>query len=145
MNETLSHNQFLDKYLRTSPDYDGVMGVQCVDGAKQYVKDVYDISLGSFGGTAYTGWLNKKKTFDPKIWEKIEWKPWLVPKRGDIIFYDKPWLTGHVAIVHEANKIDIIVLELNWATWTGDWKWYNAFNLETRKDYKDVLWWYRLK
>jgi len=38
---TLSHNQFLDKYLRTAPDYDGVMGVQCVDGAKQYVKDVY--------------------------------------------------------------------------------------------------------
>ena len=141
----LSHSQFLDKYLRTSQDYDGVMGVQCVDSVKLYVKEVYGISLGSFGGTARSGWFNTKKTFDPKIWEKIEWKPWLVPKQGDVIFYDKPWLTGHVAIVHEATKLDIMVIEQNGATGNWDGKGYNAINLETKRDYKDVLGVYRKK
>lgn len=141
----LSHNQFLDKYLRTAQDYDWVSGVQCVDWVKLYVKEVYWISLGTFWGTARSGWLNKKKTFDPKVWEKIEWRPWLVPKQGDIIFYDKPWLTWHVAICHEANKIDIMVLEENGATGNWDGKGYNAFNLETKRDYKDVLGWYRKK
>lgn len=143
--ETLSHNAFLDKYLRTSYKEPWFPTAECVWLARLYVKEVYGISLGSFGGTARSGWFNKKKTFDPKIWEKIEWKPWLVPKQGDIIFYDKPWLTWHVAIVHEANKIDIMVLEQNWATGNGDGKWYNAINLETKRDYKDVLGWYRKK
>lgn len=141
----LSHSQFLDKYLRTSQDYDGVMGVQCVDAVKLYVKEVYWISLGSFGGTARSGWFNTKKTFDPKIWEKIEWKPWLVPKQGDIIFYDKPWLTWHVAICDSANKIDITVLEQN--GWKWDWKgiWYDQINLSTKRDYESILGWYRLR
>jgi len=49
MGVTLSHNQFLDKYLRTSPDYDGIFGYQCVDLARLYSKEVLDIPIGSFG------------------------------------------------------------------------------------------------
>lgn len=143
----LSHNQFLDKYLRTSQDEDGVFGYQCTDLAKLYSKEVLDIPLGSFGGSAFTWWLNTKKTFDPKKWDKIEWKPWIVPKRGDIIFYDKTKanLNWHVAVVHEANKIDITVVEQNGQT--GNWagKGYDQVNLETKRDYKWILGWYRKK
>ncbi len=35
-----------------------------------------------------------------------------MPVRGDIIFYDTG-TAGHVAIVHEATKLDIMVLEQN--------------------------------
>lgn len=145
--ETLSHSQFLDRYLRTSQDYDWLYGVQCVDNIKLYVKEVYWITLGSFGGSAFTGWLNTKKTFDPKIWEKIEWKPWMVPKQGDIIFYDKTKenLNWHVAICHEANKIDITVVEQNWATWNWAGKGYDQINIETKRDYRWILGWYRKK
>lgn len=141
--ETLSHNQFLDKYLRTANDHDWWYWAQCVDLAKLYSKEVYWETLGSFGGSARTGWYNTKKTFDPKKWEKIIYKPWMLPKKGDIIFYDT-WVAWHVAIVHEATQLDIMVLEQNWATWTGDWKGYNQINLETKRDYNNVFGWYRL-
>ncbi len=142
---SLSHNQFLDKYLRTSPDYDGIFGYQCVDLARLYSKEVLDIPIGSFGWTARKGWENKSKTFDLKKWDRIPYTVWFVPQRGDIIFYDKPWLTGHVAIVHEANKIDIMVIEWNGFSWNGDWKGYNQTNIETKRDYDSVLGVYRKK
>lgn len=141
---SLSHNQFLDKYLRTAQDEDGWFWYQCVDLAKLYSKEVYWITLWSFGGTARSGWFNKKKTFDPKLWERIEYKVGMMPKRGDIIFYDE-WVSGHVAIVQDANKIDIMVLEQNGATWNWDWKGYNQINLETKRDYRNIYGWYRLK
>ncbi len=147
MGVTLSHNQFLDKYLRTSQDEDGWFWYQCVDLAKLYSKEVLDVPLGSFGGSAFTGWLNTKKTFDPKKWEKIEWKPWLVPKRGDIIFYDKTKenLNWHVAICDSANKLDITVVEQNGFTWNWAGKGYDQVNLETKRDYRGILGWYRKK
>lgn len=142
--ETLSHSQFLDKYLRTAQDIDNVYWAQCVDLARLYSKEVLDIPLGSFGGTARSGWFNTKKTFDPKKWEKIEWRPWIVPKQGDIIFYDTG-VSGHVAVVDTANKIDITVIEQNGSSWNGDGKWYNQINLETKRDYKNVYGFYRKK
>lgn len=142
---TLSHNQFLDKYLRTAQDTDWSNGYQCVDLAKLYSSEVLWVPLGSFGGTARKWWENKSKTFDPKKWDRIPYTVGFVPLRWDIIFYDKPWLTWHVAIVHEANKLDIIVIEENWATWNGDGKGYNQVNLETKRDYKSVLGVYRKK
>lgn len=143
--ETLSHNAFLDKYLRTAIDEDGWYWYQCVDLAKLYAKEVHWITLGSFGWTARTGWLNKSKTFDLKKWNRIPYTIGFVPQRGDIIFYDKPWLTWHVAIVCEANKIDIMVIEENGSTWNGDGKGYNQVNLETKRDYDSVLGVYRKK
>ena len=138
----ISHSQFLDRFLRTAQDTDGGFWYQCIDLAKLYVQEVYWITLGSFGWSARSGWFNKSKTFDKK-WKRIEFKPGLVPEQGDVIFYDVG-MNGHVAIVDSANKIDITVIEQNWATWTGDWKGYNAINLETKRDYKNVYGWYHL-
>ena len=146
MSNTLSHNQFIDKYLRTGQDTDGWFGIQCVDLAKLYSQEVHGIKLGSFGGTARSGWLNKSKTFDLKKWDRIVYRPWITPpKQGDIIFYDEPWLTGHVAIVHEATKLDILVIEQNWASGNGAGKWYDQINFESKRDYRKVLWWYSKK
>ena len=144
---SLSHNQFLDKYLRTAQKEPWFPTAECVWFVKLYVKEVYGIQLWTFGGTARSGWLNTKKTFDPKKWDRIEWKPGLVPKRGDIIFYDKTKenLNWHVAIVHEANKIDITVVEQNGFTWNWAGKGYDQVNLETKRDYRGILGWYRKK
>lgn len=139
------HNLFLDTYLRTAQDIDWSYWYQCVDLARLYSEEVLWIKLGTFWGTARSGWYNKSKTFGLKIWDRIEYKPWInPPKQWDIIFYDT-WISGHVAIVDKANKIDITVLEQNWATGNGDWKVYNQINLETKRDFKDVLWWYHKK
>lgn len=142
---TLSHNQFLDKYLRTAQKEPWFPTAECVWLVKLYVKEVYGIQLGSFGGTARSGWLNTKKTFDPKKWDRIEYKVGMVPKKWDLIFYDKPWLTGHTAVVQEANKLDIIVIEQNGQTGNWQGKNYDAINFETKRDYDSVLGWYRLR
>lgn len=137
----MTHEQFLEKYLRTAQDFDGAYWTQCVDLARLYSKEVLGIPLGSFGGTARSGWLNKKKTFDVKKWTKVVNSPTAIPPRGAIIFYDEPGLTGHVAIVHDATVNDVTVIEQNGATGNGDGKGYNAINFEVKRDYKKCLWW----
>lgn len=141
----MSHNLFLNTYLRTSYKEPWMKTYECVALAKLYVKEVYWITLGTFGGTALSGWENKSNTFPPEIWERIEHKPWKVPKRWDIIFYSYPKKTGHVSICHEANKIDILVCEQNSQSGNWDWKWYNQINLSIKNWYKNILGWYRLK
>ena len=141
----ISHEQFLEKYLRTPTNIDWGFGYQCIDAVKLYVLQVYWIKLGAFGGSARAGWYNKKNTFDPKIWLKIPNTPAGVPKQWDIIFYDAPVETGHVAVVHEANVNDVMLIEQNWATWNGLWKGYDAVNIETKRDYARCLGWYHKK
>ena len=48
---------------------------QCVALAKLLSKEVHGIQLGTFGGSAKTGWENKSNTFDPNEWIKIENTP----------------------------------------------------------------------
>lgn len=134
----MNHNQFIETYLRTAQNTDWAFWVQCVDLAKLYSREVLGIELGSFGGSARNGWLNKAKTFDLKKWVKVLNSPAAIPPRGAIIFYDEPWLTGHVAIVHEADVNDVLLIEQNWATGNWDWKGYNAINFEAKRDYKKV-------
>lgn len=141
----LTHEKFLETYIRVPEDFDGGQGIQCVDLAKLYSEKVLGIKLGYFGWSARSGWLNKSKTFDLKLWDKIPNSPTWVPSQGDIIFYDEPWLTGHVAIVHEATVDDVLLIEQNGAT--GNWKWkgYDAINFENKRDYRKCLGWYHKK
>lgn len=138
----LTHEQYLEKWLRKPDNIDGGYGYQCIDAVKRYALEVFGIKLGAFGGAARAGWQNKKKTFDPKIWQKIPNTPTGVPKRGDIIFYDSPVETGHVAIVHEATVDDVLLVEQNGQTGTGDGKGFNTVMFENRRDYKHCLGWY---
>ena len=142
MTKLLTHEEFIETYLRKAVDYDGVQGSQCVDLAKLYAGGVLWIPLGSFGGTARNGWLNKSKTFDLRKWTRVPNTPSAIPPRWAIIFYDEPGLTGHVAIVHEADVNNVLVIEQNWATGNWDWKGYNAINFEATRDYRKCLGWY---
>lgn len=139
---TISNEQFLEEVQRTAKDWDGGEGIQCVDAIKWHCQRVYGIKLGVFGGSARAGWFNKKKTFDPKIWQRIPNAPDNFPVRGDYIFYDEPVETGHVAIVWDANKNDVLNLEMNGASGNGLGKGYDAMNLEARRDYRRCLGWY---
>ncbi len=145
MPKLLTHEEFLEKHLRTAQDFDGGQGIQCVDAVKMYSAEVLWIPLGTFGGSARAGWLNKKKTFNLKVWDRIPNSPTNFPVKGDIIFYDEPALTGHTAIVQSADVNDIMNLEMNGAT--GNWlgKGYDALNFEVKRDYRKCLGWYHKK
>ena len=40
----MTYNDFINKYLGKAVDYDRVAGVQCVDLADQYLKDIFGIT-----------------------------------------------------------------------------------------------------
>ena len=102
---------FINKYLGKKVDYDNNKSYQCVDLARQYIKDVLDLpqppALGENGGAKdmfdKNGGLNK--TTDSALADY---------SRGDILIWDasKTNKHGHVAILVEIyNTKYFIVLE----------------------------------
>ncbi len=114
---------------------------ECVGMVKKYMLEVLGMPYRYFGTLAINGWKNTSNTFPPELWDRVEKKPGLVPPRGAIIFYAKPVKTGHVAVVHNANKIFIVRVEQNFATGNGKGNGYDQINMNVG-DYRDVLGWY---
>lgn len=77
----------------------------------------------------------KRVKNDPK-------KPNQVPKRGDIVIFNIPKETGHIAIITGAipwsNTFG--VFEQNAWRWSTTWQWTDACILRT-KSYNNVYWW----
>lgn len=125
-------------------DYDGIWGSQCVDLIKNYTKEVLWVRLGTFGGSARSGWLNTANTFLSESWKKHindTANPNQVPFPGDIIFFDRGEY-GHVAIVLDAKKWEnrIEILEQN--VGNGDGQWDDDATKKSVVSYSDVYGWY---
>lgn len=109
----MTYDQFQAKYLGKAVDFDGVAGVQCVDLADQYLKDVFGI----------TGvWVNGAREFYTnfnsypalvKAFDRIPNTRGLIVQKGDIVIWSGgTW--GHVAIGNgEGNKDWFVSLEEN--------------------------------
>lgn len=109
--------------------YDEGFGYQCVAWVKKAVEEIYGIKLGSFGGTAVSGWENIKNTFDPSVRKKTEYKgiSWpiadLTPPVWAVIFWhwtkdNKAW---HVAIVSwQVSWPKVLIIEQN-GWWPGSY------------------------
>lgn len=93
----MTYNEFQNKYLGKAIDYDGVAGVQCVDLADQYLKDVFSIT-GVYVSGARDLWY-KFSNFPAlvKVFTQVPNTRALVVQKGDIVIWDGgTW--GHVAI-----------------------------------------------
>jgi hypothetical protein len=108
---------------------------QCVGGAKLFVKEVYGITLWSFGGTAYTGRLNENNTFDPKIWNTINYREFdQQPSVWSLVWFapTKENPAGHIGMcVYKLNDWKIGMLELNGGEIGKNKKW-DEFNIRVR-------------
>jgi len=121
------------------------LGFQCVAWAKIYSKETLGVTLWSFGGTAYNGWLNTKNTFDMKIWNKILYDGINKPPIWAIIFFkpdESNWQAGHVGICDLRIKKGISILEQN-GGWKGNYAPWDEFTLRNRV-LKNCLWRYTL-
>ena len=102
----MTYDEFQSKYIGKAVDYDGVAGVQCVDLADQYLKDVFGIT-----GVWVSGAREFYKNFEKfpalvKNFDKIPNTRELVVKKGDIVVWDGgTW--GHVAIGTGKGDIDV--------------------------------------
>ncbi len=91
--------QVMGNLMGTRVEESPSLGYQCVAFAKSFVLAQYGITLGSFNGSAYQGWLTGLP-FTDKRWQRILYHPGLSPNAGDVVFFfataiDK---AGHVAI-----------------------------------------------
>ena len=135
----MTHEEFKKKWIGKWFEESRAIGFQCVAWVKQYSREVFEVVLGSFWGSAVSGRHNTKKTFDNKR-NKIVYKEWILPQVWDMIFYgatpkNEYW---HVGIVDSITGTGIMILEQN-----GWWPWWHGVGDEytiRSRTYKNCLW-----
>lgn len=80
----IAFDTFIKQHLGKAVDVDGTAGVQCVDLAKAYLREVYDVPFFSVGSARnyfekFTSYPALKAKF-----VRIENTPDFVPAKGDI-------------------------------------------------------------
>jgi hypothetical protein len=140
----MNHFDFKNKYIWKSVDVDNAFGSQCVDLAKAYSKEVYNIALWKTGNAKdwFINWVGLSQWH-----QKVKYLPWKIAPQGAIIFWWN-WVYGHVAIVDSANEKEVTFIEQNGV---GDnpatpqnemWNWVGGNAIRLRKSsYNNVLWW----
>lgn len=109
----MTYDQFQAKYLGKPIDYDGTAGVQCVDLADQYLKDVFGITGVWVQGAR--DFYNNFASYPVlvKNFDRIPNTRDLIIKKGDIVVWNGgTW--GHIAVGNGEGNIDWFVsLEQN--------------------------------
>lgn len=116
----ISFDDFINKYLGTKKDYDGVSGVQCVDFVKYYLNEVHGIKAGAWGN-ARDYWLSFSS--HPELtakFTKIKNTPDLVFERGDIVVWSGDISQsndyGHIAVATgEGDTNTFYSYDQNWS------------------------------
>lgn len=127
----MTFQQFIDKYKGKKIDFDGAFGAQCMDLYRFYVKEVWE-------KPQTPGVKGAFQVFDslPVGYEKVKYKPGLIPKRGDVITWSESYTeNGHIGIVVDATPKTFGVFAQN--SPIG-----GACRLSTQS-YKHIIGWFR--
>lgn len=131
---------FVKKHLGKKIDWDGAYGGQCVDLFRQYVQDVLELPQPKGVVGAADFWANYGTDKNLKDhYEKIPNTPTGVPKKGDVMLWNKRagGGYGHVAVFLEGDVNEFTSFDQNWPTL--------SVCTITQHDYKNVLGWLRPK
>lgn len=102
---------FINKYINTKVDFDGVYGCQCVDLFRQYCKDVLNIPhTGSVNGAKDLVLNYHKMEGEKKYFYLLSITQ---ARTGDVVVWNKNATNnfGHVAIIIGFMKDGALVLE----------------------------------
>lgn len=110
----------------TRIDFDHAYGYQCVDLVKAYLHDEFGITAGSWGN-ALNYWINTNKALNGAF-TRVQTNDC---KRGDIVVFRTAGHTdlkgdGHVGICEGEDGSNVIVLEQNGSTGSGNGQGGNA-------------------
>ena len=94
----MTFDEWVKKNVGRGIDYDGTYGVQCVDLAKHYIKNVLGITPQSIGNAIE--YYNKRKTSEylTKNFKWIDNTPEFVPKKGDLCVFTSKSGNGHISV-----------------------------------------------
>lgn len=113
----INFEKFIKKYLGKATDIDGSAGVQCVDLAKAYLKEVFDIPFFAVGSAKnYFERFERFSALRDKF-VRIPNTPDFVPIKGDIAVWgsSKGGGHGHVAICSgEGDTRHFYSYDQNW-------------------------------
>lgn len=104
--------EFTSKYDGKFIDYDGKFGAQCVDLARQYVKEV----LGYPQCPPVVGAADLWDSCVSDFYEKVPNTPTGVPQSGDIVIWNRKLGNGygHVAIFDHGNASAFVSFDQNY-------------------------------
>ena len=112
---------FINRWLGHPVDFDRSYGFQCVDLMRRYAVDVLDLNSSLPRGNAYDIFANTNSA----NFTKVVNSPSAVPKRGDIIFWNKlpsNGNAGHVAIFLEGDANQFTSFDQNYCSSSGSGK-----------------------
>ena len=94
----MTFDKWVKENLGKGIDYDGTYGVQCVDLAKHYIKNVLGITPQSIGNAIE--YYNKRKTSEylTKNFKWIDNTPEFIPKKGDLCVFTSKSGNGHISV-----------------------------------------------
>ena len=111
----MTHQEFVDKYKGQIVDFDGAWGAQCVDLARQYMKEVWGFTMQPEGvaGAADFFFNHEKRPVQRGLCNCVPYTGAIRPPKGSLLIFKSSGTNkyGHIAVCLDATSENMAVFE----------------------------------